>query len=314
MTKPAASAPAPVNAFPRPEGTDLPARVFEQDEIITGEAVALKVQPAGPVPLIAAGAIDLFITITLLFTFLLLLLILEPVSLTAMTVSTYMTMATVIAVVLLPAVIETVSKGRSVGKWILGIQIVRDDGGTIRFRHAISRALAGILEILATFGSVAVIATISNPRHKRLGDLLAGTYPISVNSGELLPPPLIMPPELEEWAHRVDLTRLTGTLAWRVRQFLNTTAELAPEHRAAGGQSLASEVQEFVSIPPPPHTHPERFLAAVLVLRRDSEFLTNSRTEAALHARLPDRLPFDLDSDATNEAQSAPRRVSHSKI
>lgn len=294
MSQPAAPSSAPVNAFPRPEGTDLPARVFEQDEIITGEAVALKIQPAGPVLLIAAGAIDLFITFVLLFTFLLLLLILEPVRATPMTTGTYITMASVISVVLIPALIETASKGRSVGKWILGIQIVRDDGGAIRFRHAMSRALTGILEIFGTFGSVALIATISNPRHKRLGDLLAGTYPISVNSGELLPPPLIMPPELQEWANQVDITRLTGTLAWRTRQFLNTTTELAPEHRIALGTSLAMQVQEFISIPPPPHTHPERFLAAVLVLRRDAEFLANHRIESALHSRLPERLPFDL--------------------
>src|SRR5690625_7837757 len=59
-----------------------------------------------------------------------------------------------------PTLVETLTRGRSLGKLALGLQIVRDDGGPIRFRHAFIRALVGVGEIWLFGGMVAVIVSL----------------------------------------------------------------------------------------------------------------------------------------------------------
>lgn len=292
MSEPVAPKNRTVHAFPRPQGEDIPERIYETDQVITGEAVALKIQPASPIQLIAAGTIDLFLSLGVAMAALVFLSLvgsLEPEA-----AATYVILALVLAVIVVPAVVETATQGRSLGKWALGVQIVRDDGGAIRFRHTIIRSLAGLFEIYMTFGSIALITTIANVRHKRLGDLLGGTYPISLNAGAQLPPPLIMPVELYAWARQADVSRLPGTLAWRARQFLNTTGQLDVSHREQISRGLAAEMRPYVSPPPPPHTHPERFLAAVLVIRRDTEYRNHRRTEETVRNRVSSTLPYGL--------------------
>lgn len=292
MTKPAAPSRPPVRAFPRPEGENIPDRIFVTDQIVTGEAVALKIQPASPIQLIGAGVIDLALMLAGTLSALVFLTRIGSQNLEA--ASTYIILAIVIAVIAIPSIVETATLGKSVGKWALGVQIVRDDGGAIRFRHAFIRSLTGMLETYVTFGSIALIATIANPRHKRLGDLLAGTYPISLNIGAQLPPPLLMPAELVPWAHQVDVSQPPGDLAWRVRQFLNHAQQLDPIHRNQAARDLAAEMLAAVSMPPPDHTHPERFLAAALVIRRDIEYHHHQRTERALQDWLPQAPPYGL--------------------
>ena len=59
---------------------------------------------------------------------------------------------------------------------VTGTRVVRDDGGTVRFRHCLVRALLAIVEIWATWAVPALCASIVTKRGKRFGDMLAGTY------------------------------------------------------------------------------------------------------------------------------------------
>src|SRR5690625_2423969 len=135
MSEPVAPKNRAVHAFPRPQGEDIPERIYETDQVITGEAVALKIQPASPVQLIAAGMIDLFLSIGVAMAALVFLSMVGSLDHEAAT--TYVILALVLAVVLIPATVETVTQGRSLGRWALGVQIVGDDGGAIRLRYAI---------------------------------------------------------------------------------------------------------------------------------------------------------------------------------
>src|SRR5690606_2026122 len=74
-----------------------------------------------------------------------------------------------------PIAVETLSHGRSLGKLACGLRVVRDDGGPVRFRHALVRGLIGVIEILMTLGVVACIASLVSARGRRLGDVFAGT-------------------------------------------------------------------------------------------------------------------------------------------
>src|SRR4051794_26137730 len=50
----------------------------------------------------------------------------------------------VVVLVVYPTTIETLTNGRSLGKLAVGLRVVRADGGPIRLRHALTRALVGV--------------------------------------------------------------------------------------------------------------------------------------------------------------------------
>jgi uncharacterized RDD family membrane protein YckC len=210
-------------------------------------------------------------------------------------IATVVTLVTVM--VIAPVTIETLSRGRSLGKLVVGICVVRDDGGPVAFRHALIRALVAVVEIWGTFGIVALLTSIAHPRGKRLGDLVAGTYAVRVRGGPSHHAPLVMPAPLAGWAARADIARLPDGLALTTRQFLARAARMHPASRVELGTRLTGQVQQYVRPLPPAGTHPELFLTAVLAERRERELLTElARTrradnEADLLARLPYGVP-----------------------
>ena len=55
---------------------------------------------------------------------------------------------------------ETLTRGRSLGKLALGLRTVRDDAGPISFQHAFVRALVGFVEIYAFSGAPAFFSAL----------------------------------------------------------------------------------------------------------------------------------------------------------
>ncbi len=167
-----------------------------------------------------------------------------------------------------PVTVETVTRGRSLGKLALGLRVVRDDGGPIRFRHALTRGLAGFfVDFYTTIGVGAVVSSLLSERGKRVGDLLAGTVVVrerAPSSGGPLPP---VPPQLEAWAAGLELSRLPNELALTARTFLTRSYEMAPRVRDDMAESLATEIARFVTPPAPPGTPAWAYLAAVLAER-----------------------------------------------
>ena len=97
--------------------------------------------------------------------------ILNPASFAAVTLSSL-----VLALVGYPVTVETLSRGRTVGKLALGLRVVADDGGPVRFRQALVRGLAGVVECWLLAGIPALITSMLSARGKRLGDIFAGTF------------------------------------------------------------------------------------------------------------------------------------------
>ena len=170
----------------------------------------------------------------------------------------------------MPTLIETLTRGRSVGKIAAGLRVVRDDGGPVRFRHSFVRALFMLVDFWLTSGVVGLISSLVSSRGKRLGDHFAGTVLIRerVSSaaavGQLV---YQMPPGLESWAATLELTRLPDATALQSRQFLSRATAISPQVRAAMGLQLAAEVSSYVSPAAPAGIHPETYLAAVLTER-----------------------------------------------
>lgn len=243
----------------------------DEHELITGEAVALDLRPAGFVLRAAGSAIDL---ITYLLAYLaIVMLVLSPLGATFLDEATQASVAVgalVFCIVVVPLTVELLTQGRSLGKLAVGARIVRDDGGAIGFRHAFIRALTGVIEIFMSLGGIAALIGLLNTRAKRLGDLLAGTYSQHERVSKVSVPVFGVPRELVEWSKTADVARMPVGLSRRIAQFLRQAAGHSETSRARISRDLANEASRYVF--PLPEGDPELFLAAVAALRREREY------------------------------------------
>ena len=189
--------------------------------------------------------------------------------------------------VIVPTAVETITKGKSLGKLAIGARIVRDDGGAIGFRHAFIRALTALLEIFATGGGIAMIVALLNSRSKRLGDLLAGTYSQNERVSRRVDPVFQIPAQLADWAQTADVARMPDRLSRRISQFLRQAGGMLPAARERVGVELAREAAPWIS--PLPDVHPEALLQAVTAIRREREAAALAREREQL-ARLEPEL------------------------
>jgi uncharacterized RDD family membrane protein YckC len=249
-----------------------PVRTVEihQDEIVTGEAVALDVQPIGFF-LSALGAfIDVLVGIAIFVVSALVTSWLMGESLIdAMTLPILTIVVLVAVTVVIPTVVETITGGRSLGRLAVGGRIVRTDGGASGFRQALIRALVGVLEIWLTLGAVAALVGAFTPRAQRLGDLMAGTYSERTRTPPLPGSAPGIPPSLAAWAAIADVARLPDPLSRRLAQFASSAPGMNPAARARTAATLAAEASSHVS--PVPAADAETFIRGVIAVRRDRE-------------------------------------------
>ncbi|MGB3353316.1 MAG: RDD family protein [Mycobacterium sp.] len=240
-----------------------------QEPVVTGDAVVLDVQIAQ----VPVRALAVLIDIVVVF-----ICYVTGVVLWAATLSQFdsafsgavLIIFTVLALVGYPVIFETATRGRSLGKMAMGLRVVSEDGGPERFRQALFRGLAGVIEIWMLTGGPAVICSLISPKGKRIGDIFAGTVVISERGPRLAPPPP-MPPQLAWWASSLQLSGLGSEQAELARQFLTRAPQLNPQMRDQMAHRITTEVICRISPPPPPGTPAPLILAAVLAERHRRE-------------------------------------------
>ena len=249
------------------------------DDLVTGEAVALDLPHAGLGLRICSGIIDLVVGFVALWGFQWAAYSLAGAGDDAL-VGAAITIAMIGALVAIPTTFETLTRGKTLGHLALGLRTVRDDAGPISFRHAVTRAMVGVIEVYGCFGMPALICAVFNRRAKRFGDLLAGTYVVRDRQRVALPPPPQMPPHLAAWAAGADIAPLPDALAAAIRQFLSRTGAFSPAIREELGQRLLAEATPYMAPAPPPGNHPEWVLMAVLAERRSRDAARLEREQA----------------------------------
>ncbi|MFD7297001.1 RDD family protein [Streptomyces sp. NPDC059897] len=240
-------------------------------ELVTGEAVALELRPAKLPSRALAVFIDLavafavYIAVTMAFAAA--TASLDDAAVAAVAVATFL-----LVLVGIPIAVETLSHGRSLGKLACGLRVVRDDGGPIRFRHALVRGAVGVVEILMTFGVVACIASLVSARGRRVGDVFAGTLVVRerVPTGQsaFVPPP---PPWLVGRFAELDLSAVPEGLWLAVRQYLTRMGQLDPQVGWGMAERLAGELAAHTGAPVPSDMPPAAYLAAVTHERQSRE-------------------------------------------
>jgi len=236
-------------------------------DLVTGEAVIVDIPYARFGSRLLAIMIDLTIQVTLLVVTLVLLSRLAN-SLDGAALGAIGLTVSVLVIVGYPTIFETTTRGRSPGKLALGLRVVSENGGPERFRQALMRGLAAVVEIWLLEGSPALICSLLSAKGKRLGDVFAGTVVIQERLPARGGPVALMPPALAGWAAGLELSGLTDQTAAAARQYLARFYEFSPAARDELGRKIASDVAARIGPPPPPGTTPADYLSAVLAERR----------------------------------------------
>ncbi|MEV4846769.1 RDD family protein [Micromonospora matsumotoense] len=290
--------------------------------LVSGEAVELDVRAARLGSRVLALLIDIVgqllcaALLALTLTPVVLILLPDPVVDRAFT-GALETLGLVLVLVGYPVAWERLNHGRTPGKLAVGLRVVSADGGPVELRQSLTRALVGVavewpglvLPLLSWVAGATVMLT--DPRGRRLGDLVAGTMVVHTRTTQTWrPAPRIIPP-LAGWAVTLDLTRLDDALALAVRQYLTRAGQIVEPYRTRLARELWREVATVTAPTPPPGVPEPLLLAAVLAERNRRGTLRLRRNRAFTAALWPDPAPVtpaavEPPSPATPPAPAGP--------
>ena len=141
---------------------------------------------------------------------------------------------------------EVFASGRTPGKRLNGLRVVRADGSPVTFLTSAVRNVIRLIDILPTFYLVGIVSILVTARNQRLGDLAAGTLVVRERLGaaarDWRPDALAAPAGEPAWA-AWDVSGVTRDEVVAVRRFLDRRYELAPEARTRLGRELAAALR-----------------------------------------------------------------------
>ena len=164
-----------------------------------------------------------------------------------------------------PVVLESLWRGRTIGKVALGLRVVTADGGPIGARQAIVRSVLLPIDLVAGVESI-----LLSPRDRRIGDVLAGTIVRrEARSGGSTLPIWFRPPwGLEAFAATLDPAGLRAPEVLVIRSFLLRFGDLTPTSRLPAGAALAGPIAQRLGHRVPPGLAPELYLQCLLAARQ----------------------------------------------
>lgn len=205
--------------------------------ISTPEGLELEVQLAGLGSRFIAGIVDLIIQLTLVVV---LVVVTGAVSngggrldLLAAVIGVFL------AWIIYPIAFEVLNRGRTPGKRVTHLRVVREGGGAVDLPASAIRNFMRLLDGPTLSYIPTVISIIATKRNQRLGDLAAGTLVVReeplapVSGAHSLPGPLMA--SWESW----DVSAVSDHDIATVRQFLARRASLDPGARSDLARRLA---------------------------------------------------------------------------
>ncbi|MEA2900365.1 MAG: hypothetical protein QOH36_252 [Actinomycetota bacterium] len=232
--------------------------------VVTPEAVPLDLQPAGLGSRFVAILIDWTVQAMLGFALLLVGIGLSFGEAGGIGIAFFF-LLTFVVLFGYPIALETLWRGRTLGKAAMGLRVVTTEGGPVRFRHAAIRAALGMVDFFLTSGAAAVISVLATKNNQRLGDLVAGTLVLRERTG--LPPPeaaeFSVPTGLESYAASLDVSGMTADDYRAVRAYLLRAPGLDYKVRYQLAIGLADPLSDRIRPMPPTGVHPAWWLICV---------------------------------------------------
>jgi uncharacterized RDD family membrane protein YckC len=134
--------------------------------------------------------------------------------------------------------------GRTPGKRLLGIRVVRDGGFPLDFTSAVVRNVVRVVETALGFYLVSAIVTLLSPENRRLGDMAAGTLVVRDNRYERARPVAAAEEPRDDPLVR-DLSPAEREL---VRNYAARRDGLRPASRAALAATIARSIRPKLAV------------------------------------------------------------------
>lgn len=135
---------------------------------------------------------------------------------------------------------ETLMGGRSVGKLLFGLRVVKESGKPLTFADSLLRNLLRAADMLPGIYTVGFLVMSRDSYFRRLGDLVAGTLVISDTKVKIREPIRVLPPPSRE-----ELAPLVGTPGLSAREL--EALELFMERSAQLSQPRQEELAEIIA-------------------------------------------------------------------
>jgi uncharacterized RDD family membrane protein YckC len=217
-----------------------PVRFEDRLTIATPEGVEVDLTLAGIGSRCIAGGLDLAVEAIVLVT---LAVVLDPAGVTGVAI---LSSATFALIFFYDVLFEVLGGGRTPGKRIVGLRVVRSGGRPITFVRSALRNILRLIDILPFFYGVGMTVIFITERNQRLGDLAAGSVVLrdrfgdrGRGSAEL---PAIDPAPAAAW----DVSAVSADDVAAVRAFLLRRGDLRSEARLEIAGELASRLRPLV--------------------------------------------------------------------
>lgn len=150
-------------------------------EVQTPEGVVLRLPIAGSVPRALAWLIDLGIRLSILSASSIVLSLLDQAGLGVYLVTLF------VVVWCYPILCEGLFNGQTPGKRALGLRVVSSEGAPVGWLASVVRNLLRTVDMLPFGYGCGLVCSLLDPHGRRLGDLVAGTLVVHVQTQALLP-------------------------------------------------------------------------------------------------------------------------------
>lgn len=139
---------------------------------------------------------------------------------------------------------ETLASGRTPGKRMTGLRVVRTGGGSVGFTASAIRNLLRIVDVLPTAYGVGIISVVVSSKNQRLGDMVAGTLVVRERQRAGLAAPVKQGRGAD--LQTLDVSALSAADVATIRSFLERRSTISPEARARLAQELSERVRAKV--------------------------------------------------------------------
>jgi len=142
---------------------------------------------------------------------------------------------------------ELIMNGQTIGKSLFGLRVIRDNGQPIEFIHALVR---GVFRTAADMLYVGLFVMMFSSRHKRLGDMAAGTIVISEHyeqfgESTFAQTPIVWPDFFLQYEDRMteDERQLTEEWLQRRERLPRKGADIGEQLRAYFKEKYKEEIE-----------------------------------------------------------------------
>jgi uncharacterized RDD family membrane protein YckC len=241
-----------------------PVALEDRMAIATPEGVEVELTLAGIGSRFMAGAVDYTLQLLVIVA---MALILRPDDGAAAAI---FTSAAFLLIFFYDVLFEVLGGGRTPGKRLNGLRVVRSGGRPITFSRSALRNILRLIDILPGVYAIGMTAIFISPRNQRVGDLAAGSYVIRERHGDRarIDDAFVSTVDPEPARHW-DVTAISAEDVAAVASFLERRFKLADDARRSIGTQLAVKLRPRVGGVQPNLTH-EEFLELLVAVKSSS--------------------------------------------